>query len=78
MRTEPTSDQFMIYVTDGKHHSVETPFYVLINPTNDEVPEFIARNITVRKDTKRQTLMTFYARKYVAIGYFLMYILAPF
>nr|XP_014426327.1 FRAS1-related extracellular matrix protein 1 isoform X2 [Pelodiscus sinensis] len=49
VRTEPTSDQFMIYVTDGKHHSVETPFYVLINPTNDEVPEFIARNITVQE-----------------------------
>uniref|UniRef100_A0A7M4DYV2 FRAS1-related extracellular matrix protein 1 n=1 Tax=Crocodylus porosus TaxID=8502 RepID=A0A7M4DYV2_CROPO len=49
VRMEPTSDQFMLYVTDGKHHSVETPFYVLINPTNDEVPEFIARNITVQE-----------------------------
>ncbi|XP_074851018.1 FRAS1-related extracellular matrix protein 1 isoform X3 [Carettochelys insculpta] len=47
VRTEPTSDQLMIYVTDGKHRSVEIPFYVLINPTNDEIPEFIARNITV-------------------------------
>ncbi|XP_053888402.1 FRAS1-related extracellular matrix protein 1 isoform X1 [Malaclemys terrapin pileata] len=54
VRTEPTSDQFMIYVTDGKHHSVETPFYVLINPTNDEVPEFIARNITVQEGQMKE------------------------
>lgn len=48
-RTEPTTDQFMIYASDGKHHSIEIPFYIIISPTNDEVPEFIARNITVRK-----------------------------
>ncbi|KAH1168907.1 hypothetical protein KIL84_013497, partial [Mauremys mutica] len=54
VRTEPTSDQFMIYVTDGKHHSVETPFYVLINPTNDEVPEFVARNITVQEGQMKE------------------------
>ncbi|XP_039766745.1 FRAS1-related extracellular matrix protein 1 isoform X3 [Ornithorhynchus anatinus] len=47
LRIEPTSDQFMVYVTDGKHRSLETPFYVKINPTNDEVPGFVARNITV-------------------------------
>ncbi|XP_010217525.1 PREDICTED: FRAS1-related extracellular matrix protein 1 [Tinamus guttatus] len=47
MRIEPTSDQFVLYVTDGLHHSAETPFFVLINPTNDEIPEFIARNISV-------------------------------
>lgn len=49
-RIEPTTDQFMLYVTDGKHRSVEAPFYVLINPTNDEEPEFMARNFTVRKE----------------------------
>ncbi|NXL88499.1 FREM1 protein, partial [Alectura lathami] len=48
MRMEPTADRFVLYVTDGLHHSAETQFFVLINPTNDEVPEFIARNITVR------------------------------
>lgn len=47
---EPTADHFVLYVTDGLHHSAETPFFVLINPTNDEVPEFITRNITVRKE----------------------------
>ncbi|XP_072260396.1 FRAS1-related extracellular matrix protein 1 isoform X2 [Pyxicephalus adspersus] len=46
-RMEPTADQFMFYVTDGKQRTVEKPFYIVINPTNDEVPEFMARNITV-------------------------------
>ncbi|XP_068090887.1 FRAS1-related extracellular matrix protein 1 isoform X2 [Hyperolius riggenbachi] len=46
-RMEPTTDQFILYVTDGKHHSVEKPFYIVINPTNDEVPEFMARNISL-------------------------------
>ncbi|XP_031746381.1 FRAS1-related extracellular matrix protein 1 isoform X2 [Xenopus tropicalis] len=46
-RIEPTTDQFTLYVTDGKLRSVEKPFYIVINPTNDEVPEFLARNITV-------------------------------
>ncbi|NXE98922.1 FREM1 protein, partial [Menura novaehollandiae] len=49
MRMEPTADKFVLYVTDGLHRSAETPFLVLINPTNDEVPEFIARNITVQE-----------------------------
>ncbi|NXA48206.1 FREM1 protein, partial [Nothocercus julius] len=49
MGIEPTSDQFMLYVTDGLHHSAETSFFMLINPTNDEVPEFIARNISVQE-----------------------------
>ncbi|XP_062455753.1 FRAS1-related extracellular matrix protein 1-like [Rhea pennata] len=47
VRIEPTSDKFVLYATDGLHHSAETPFFVLIDPTNDEVPEFIARNISV-------------------------------
>lgn len=49
---EPRADHFVLYVTDGLHRSAEIPFFVLINPTNDEVPEFIARNITVRKKVK--------------------------
>ncbi|KAM9330675.1 FRAS1-related extracellular matrix protein 1 [Gastrophryne carolinensis] len=48
-RMEPTTDQFIVYVTDGKHKSEEKPFYIVINPTNDEVPEFMARNITVEE-----------------------------
>nr|XP_009677125.1 PREDICTED: FRAS1-related extracellular matrix protein 1-like isoform X1 [Struthio camelus australis] len=54
MRIEPTSDQFVLYVTDGLHHSAETPFFVLINPTNDEVPEFIARNISVQEGAMKE------------------------
>lgn len=44
---EPTADQFMLCVSDGKHSSAHVPFYIIINPTNDEIPEFVARNITV-------------------------------
>lgn len=46
-RMEPTADQLMLCVSDGKHHSANFPFYIIINPTNDEIPEFTARNITV-------------------------------
>lgn len=46
-RMEPTADQFMLCVSDGKHTSGHVPFYVIINPTNDEIPEFVAQNITV-------------------------------
>ncbi|XP_053226453.1 FRAS1-related extracellular matrix protein 1 isoform X7 [Podarcis raffonei] len=53
-RIEPTADQFMVYATDGKHRSMETPFYVLINPMNDEVPEFEARNITVQEGEMKE------------------------
>ncbi|XP_062985314.1 FRAS1-related extracellular matrix protein 1 [Elgaria multicarinata webbii] len=53
-RIEPTKDQFMLYATDGKRHSMETPFYILINPANDEVPEFIARNITVQEGQMKE------------------------
>ncbi|XP_077653460.1 FRAS1-related extracellular matrix protein 1 [Urocitellus parryii] len=47
LRMEPTTDQFVVYVTDGKRRSLQTPFYVIINPTNDEVPDFVVQNITV-------------------------------
>uniref|UniRef100_H2ZSC5 FRAS1 related extracellular matrix 1 n=1 Tax=Latimeria chalumnae TaxID=7897 RepID=H2ZSC5_LATCH len=53
-RIEPTADQFMVYVTDGKHQSVETPLYIIIRPTNDEVPEFLARNITVHEGQMKE------------------------
>ncbi|XP_055084970.1 FRAS1-related extracellular matrix protein 1a isoform X2 [Periophthalmus magnuspinnatus] len=46
-RMEPTADQFMLSVSDGKHTSAHVPFYIIINPTNDEAPEFMAFNITV-------------------------------
>nr|XP_008101362.1 PREDICTED: FRAS1-related extracellular matrix protein 1 isoform X1 [Anolis carolinensis] len=53
-RVEPTTDQFMLYATDGKHRSMTTPFYVLINPINDETPEFMARNITVKEGQMKE------------------------
>ncbi|NXW50503.1 FREM1 protein, partial [Nyctiprogne leucopyga] len=54
MRMEPTADHFVLYVTDGLHCSSETLFFVLINPTNDEAPEFIARNITVQEGEMKE------------------------
>ncbi|OXB56327.1 hypothetical protein ASZ78_001128 [Callipepla squamata] len=54
VQMEPTADHFVLYVTDGLHHSAEIPFFVLINPTNDEVPEFIARNITVQEGMMKE------------------------
>ncbi|XP_069818077.1 FRAS1-related extracellular matrix protein 1 isoform X2 [Dendropsophus ebraccatus] len=53
-RIEPTADHFTLYVTDGKHHSQAKSFYIVINPTNDEVPEFMARNITVEEGQMRE------------------------
>lgn len=46
-RMEPTTDQLMLHVSDGKQQSSSVPFYIIINPTNDEIPDFLARNITV-------------------------------
>ncbi|XP_014808107.1 PREDICTED: FRAS1-related extracellular matrix protein 1 isoform X1 [Calidris pugnax] len=54
VRMEPTADHFVLYVTDGLHRSAETPFFVQINPINDEVPEFIARNITVQEGEMKE------------------------
>ncbi|XP_065144972.1 FRAS1-related extracellular matrix protein 1a [Paramisgurnus dabryanus] len=48
-RMEPTTDQFMLRVSDGKQQSSLVSFYIIINPTNDETPDFMARNITVRE-----------------------------
>ncbi|XP_053199816.1 FRAS1-related extracellular matrix protein 1a [Scomber japonicus] len=53
-RMEPTTDQFMLCISDGKHSSANVPFYVIISPTNDEIPEFMARNITVKEGEMKQ------------------------
>ncbi|XP_063107425.1 FRAS1-related extracellular matrix protein 1 isoform X3 [Cavia porcellus] len=47
LRIEPTADQFVVHVTDGKRCSREALLYVVINPTNDEVPDFVVQNISV-------------------------------
>lgn len=46
-RLEPTADHFTVSVSDGKHSSAHVEFYIVITPTNDEVPEFVTQNITV-------------------------------
>uniref|UniRef100_A0A8C5BDY9 FRAS1-related extracellular matrix protein 1 n=1 Tax=Gadus morhua TaxID=8049 RepID=A0A8C5BDY9_GADMO len=48
-RMEPTADQFVLSVSDGERSSAPVSFYVIISPTNDEVPDLLARNITVRE-----------------------------
>ncbi|XP_002915978.2 FRAS1-related extracellular matrix protein 1 isoform X13 [Ailuropoda melanoleuca] len=47
LRMEPAADQFTVYATDGTRRSLEIPFYIIINPTNDEAPDFAVQNITV-------------------------------
>ncbi|KAK7175846.1 hypothetical protein R3I93_000187 [Phoxinus phoxinus] len=53
-RMEPTTDQIMLHVSDGKQQSSSVPFYIIIGPTNDEIPDFLARNITVREGDMRE------------------------
>ncbi|KAI4900130.1 hypothetical protein NFI96_005432 [Prochilodus magdalenae] len=53
-RNEPTTDQFMLCVSDGKRQSSTIPFYIIINPTNDETPDFLARNFTVREGDMKE------------------------
>ncbi|CAH6790495.1 Frem1 [Phodopus roborovskii] len=47
LSVEPTADQFMVYATDGEQRSLETAFHIIINPTNDEAPDFVVQNISV-------------------------------
>ncbi|XP_073084588.1 FRAS1-related extracellular matrix protein 1 isoform X3 [Manis javanica] len=54
LRMEPTADQFTVYVTDGKQRSLEIPFYIIINPTNDEAPDFVVQNITVCEGQRKE------------------------
>ncbi|XP_006810522.1 FRAS1-related extracellular matrix protein 1-like, partial [Neolamprologus brichardi] len=51
---EPTADHLMLCVSDGKHSSAHVSFYIIINPTNDEVPELVAHNITVQEGQRKQ------------------------
>ncbi|XP_026054147.1 FRAS1-related extracellular matrix protein 1-like [Carassius auratus] len=44
---EPTADFFTISVSDGIQRSPPMPFYVIINPTNDEIPSLLLSNFTV-------------------------------
>ncbi|CAL8326972.1 unnamed protein product [Lota lota] len=53
-RMEPTADQFVLSVSDGERSSAHVPFYVIISPTNDEIPDLLARNITVREGEMKE------------------------
>ncbi|KAJ3585332.1 hypothetical protein NHX12_014053 [Muraenolepis orangiensis] len=53
-RMEPTGDQFVLSVSDGGRSSAYVPFHVTIGPTNDEIPELLARNITVREGAAKE------------------------
>ncbi|XP_059839500.1 FRAS1-related extracellular matrix protein 1b [Hypanus sabinus] len=44
---EPTADHFVVSVSDTAHKSMAVPFYVIINPTNDETPFLQLGNITI-------------------------------
>ncbi|XP_072367081.1 FRAS1-related extracellular matrix protein 1b [Scyliorhinus torazame] len=44
---EPTADHFMMSVSDAVHKSKAVPFYVIINPINDETPDLHLGNITI-------------------------------
>ncbi|KAM4629862.1 FRAS1-related extracellular matrix protein 1b [Polymixia lowei] len=46
---EPTVDQLTISVSDGLHRSAPIPFYIIINPTNDETPSLLLTNFTVKE-----------------------------
>ncbi|XP_009294520.1 FRAS1-related extracellular matrix protein 1b isoform X1 [Danio rerio] len=44
---EPTADFFTISVSDGMQRSAPLHVYIIINPTNDEVPSLLLSNFTV-------------------------------
>ncbi|KAM9831469.1 FRAS1-related extracellular matrix protein 1b [Neosynchiropus ocellatus] len=52
--TEPTVDQLTISVSDGLHRSAAVPFYIIINPTNDEAPSLLLANFTVEEGGLRE------------------------
>ncbi|KAM6939195.1 FRAS1-related extracellular matrix protein 1b [Lycodopsis pacificus] len=51
---EPTVDQLSISVSDGLHRSALVPFYIIINPTNDEAPSLLLANFTVKEGGMRE------------------------
>uniref|UniRef100_A0A3Q1AK86 FRAS1-related extracellular matrix protein N-terminal domain-containing protein n=1 Tax=Amphiprion ocellaris TaxID=80972 RepID=A0A3Q1AK86_AMPOC len=51
---EPTVDQLSVSVSDGLHRSAPVPFYIIINPTNDETPSLLLSNFTVDEGGVRE------------------------
>ncbi|XP_051918157.1 FRAS1-related extracellular matrix protein 1a isoform X2 [Hippocampus zosterae] len=52
-KLEPTSDQLILRVSDGKFSSTRVTFNIVVRPTNDELPELVAQNMTVQEGHKR-------------------------
>ncbi|XP_077444873.1 FRAS1-related extracellular matrix protein 1a isoform X2 [Stigmatopora argus] len=48
-RTEPTSDQVILCVSDGNFTSASVTLNIIIKPTNDEIPEFVAQTLRVQE-----------------------------
>uniref|UniRef100_A0AAY4DSI7 FRAS1-related extracellular matrix protein 1 n=1 Tax=Denticeps clupeoides TaxID=299321 RepID=A0AAY4DSI7_9TELE len=53
-RIEPTADHFMVCMSDGLRRSPVVSFYIIINPTNDELPEILTKNITVQEGDSKE------------------------
>ncbi|KAM8875399.1 FRAS1-related extracellular matrix protein 1b [Spinachia spinachia] len=51
---EPNVDQLSISVSDGLHYSAHVPFYIIINPTNDETPSLLLANFTLKEGGMRE------------------------
>uniref|UniRef100_A0A3Q2YGZ6 Fras1 related extracellular matrix 1a n=1 Tax=Hippocampus comes TaxID=109280 RepID=A0A3Q2YGZ6_HIPCM len=52
-KLEPMSDQLILRVSDGKFSSARITFNIVVSPTNDELPELVAQNMTVQEGHKR-------------------------
>ncbi|XP_072853809.2 FRAS1-related extracellular matrix protein 1 isoform X1 [Pogona vitticeps] len=78
-RLEPTSDSFMVSVSDGLHKSIAMPFYIIVVPVNDEIPGLQLRNITVMEgDIRRMGPDTINAEDFdVPQDFLRFYIAAP-
>ena len=51
--TEPVEDFFEVFVTDGIQHSQPAQVKINIIPVNDEMPEFVVGNITIKEGEKK-------------------------
>lgn len=60
---EPTADHFNVSVTDGVHKSEPVPFYIVINPMNDETPSLFLHNFTVSHTFTSSACVIYYVAK---------------
>ncbi|XP_077598282.1 FRAS1-related extracellular matrix protein 1a [Stigmatopora nigra] len=52
-KTEPTSDQVILCVSDGNFTSASVTLNIIIKPTNDEIPEFVAQTLMVQEGKRK-------------------------